>query len=384
MAEKLIFPKYKRSIVNLMSSIMKHYQVYSDYESIEEVDFLLSKAYKHVLLFVFDGMGEKALQAHLDKDDFLRQHMISPMESVFPPTTTAAMTSYYSGLTPAEHGWLGWSLPFRDYGAMVDIFPNTSSYTGMPMKTKRIAYREMPYESVYQSIHHSLGDRLDIHTIMPEDIYFPSKGNRHHPVRDLKHIRKVIQKITGGEKASFTAAYWPEPDSSMHTYGPYDEEIKDQLLLINGFIEELSRTLSDTLIIVSADHGQLTVEKEIQVHLDDEIRKMLVIPPALESRCASFFVKSQYLKKFPDVFEKRYGKDFRLYSHEEVKKRQLFGKGLYHSSFDDSIGDFIAVGIENAVLHFKTVGGKEPHHFKGHHAGMSDEEMLIPLIIIET
>ncbi len=384
MADKLIFPKYKRSIVNLMASIMKYYQVHSDYETIEEVDQVLGKSYKHLLLMVFDGMGQLSLKAHLQEDDFLRSYMRSPMESVFPPTTTAAMTSYYTGLAPGEHGWLGWSLPFRDYGGMVDIFPNTNSYDGTPVKTKRIAYRELPYESVYQKIHSAVGEHIEIHTVKPEEIYFPSKGNRHHPARDLKHMKKVIKKITAGDSESFTALYWPEPDASMHIYGPYDKAVKEQIVIINDFVRELGQTLKDTLIIVSADHGQLTITKEVELHLDEEISKMLVIPPALESRCASFFVKGKYLAEFPRAFEKKYGSGFRLYSHEEAKRIQLFGKGKPHPRFDDFVGDYIAVGIDNTLMHYKTIGGKEPHHFKGHHAGMSDEEMLIPLIIIET
>ena len=61
---------------------------------------------------------------------------------------------------------------------------------------------------------------------------------------------------------------------------------------------------------------------------------------------------------------------------------KLFGKGRYHERFHDFVGDYIAVAKSNAIIHYKVTGGKEPHHFKGHHAGVTDEEMLIPLIII--
>jgi len=65
-----------------------------------------------VVLMAFDGMGVDILEKHLPRESFLRENMIRYVTSVFPSTTTAAMTAYYSGLSPNEHGWLGWSLYF--------------------------------------------------------------------------------------------------------------------------------------------------------------------------------------------------------------------------------------------------------------------------------
>lgn len=382
MSDKLVMPRYERSIVNLMASIMEHYGVKSTYRTIKELDQELKKNYKNLLLMVFDGMGSRALDHHLEDDCFMMMHRKESIQSVFPPTTTAAMTSYYTGVSPAEHCWLGWSMHFRDYGAMVDVFTNRNSYTGKEMETKRIAYRELPYKSVYQKLHESMKDELEIHTLKPEEIYFPANGNRHHPIRDIDHMKKVINKVTANESRTFIAAYWPDPDLKMHMNGPYHQEVKDELDQINAFVEEVCENLTDTLVIISADHGQITIEKELDLELDEDIRKMLVLPPGIEGRCASFFVKSAQVDKFRKTFERKYGNDFRLYSHEEAKRIGLFGQGIIHDKFNDFIGDFIAVGIENTIIHFKTTGGKEPHHYKGHHAGMSDEEMMIPLIVI--
>jgi len=382
MSERLITPNYKKSIVNLMSSIMNYYGVKSSYKTLPGLDKALEKNYKHVVLIVFDGMGTRALEKHLPESCFMMKHMNGSIQSVFPPTTTAAMTTYYTGVAPAEHGWLGWSMYFRDYGAMVDVFTNRNSYNGNEMETKRIAYRELPYKSVYQKLHDVQKENLEIHTIKPEEIYFPSNGNRHHPIRDLDHMKKVIDKVTSKDLKTFTSAYWPNPDFEMHMHGPYDESVKNEIHAINAFIEELCADLSDTLVIVSADHGQIAIEKEVDLNLDHEIKDLLVMPPSIEGRCASFFVKSHCVEKFRTVFEKKYGDAFRLYSHDEVKRIKLFGHGPNHKNFDDYIGDYIAVGIENSLFYYKTIGGNEPHHFKGHHAGMSDEEMLIPLILI--
>lgn len=382
MKNTMSYPEYKCSIVNLMASIQKHYDVPTNYETIECVDKELSKDYQHVLLMVFDGLGAKALTHHLDELSFFRQHMTMAIQSVYPSTTTAAMTSYYTGVSPAEHGWLGWSLYFRDYGAMIDLFTNCNSYTGKVMDTKRIAYRELPFKSVYEKIHEQKGEQVNIHTIKPETIYFPSGSNRHHPIRDLKHMKKVLMKVNQQTGFTFTAAYWPNPDMLMHEFGPYDINVKDNIQMLNDFVEDLSKDLTDTLIIISADHGLTNITKEYDLHKDIELNKMLIIPPSVEGRAASFFVKQNELAHFRQVFEDKYGDEFVLYSHKEVVENQLFGKGVYHQKLDDFIGDYVACATGHSILHYKTTGGKNPHHFKGHHAGLTEEEMKIPLIII--
>lgn len=384
MSHQCQYPQYKKSIVNLMSSVLNYYEVDSSYPSIKVIDDELKKGYKHVALLIFDGLGTSAIKHHLDEHSILRKNMRTSIQSVYPPTTTAAMTSYYTGLSPAEHGWLGWSMYFKEYGAMVDLFTNCNSYTGLLMQTKRIAYRELPYKSVYEKIKDVNGNVIDIHTIKPEAIFFPSNGNRHHPVRDMKHFRKVMKRISNNEKRTFTSAYWPNPDMLMHEFGPYHDKVKENIIMINGFVDELVSGLSDTLLIISADHGLTDIEVEYDLSQDVELHEMLIIPPSIEGRATSFFVKKEKMQAFKDIFCRKYGHDFELYTHDEVISNELFGKGEYHQRFDDFVGDFMACAKGHGILYYKTVGGKEGHHFKGHHAGLTDEEMLIPLIMIDT
>ena len=46
--------------------------------------------------------------------------MKKELTSVYPCTTVAAMTSYRSGISPNEHGWLGWTLYFKETNRIVD------------------------------------------------------------------------------------------------------------------------------------------------------------------------------------------------------------------------------------------------------------------------
>lgn len=81
--------------------------------------------YKNVVILLLDGLGIDALQYHLSENSFFRKNLIKEYSTVFPPTTTSATTSIESGLTPLEHGWLGWSLYFSDIDKIVNAFINT-------------------------------------------------------------------------------------------------------------------------------------------------------------------------------------------------------------------------------------------------------------------
>ena len=107
-------PDYRRSIVNLTSSLLKHFDLETYHPSLSALDEVLKRDYKHILLVVLDGMGENILDAHLKQEDLLKQARKSTLTSVFPATTTAATTSLMSGKTPYEHGFLGWNQFFKN------------------------------------------------------------------------------------------------------------------------------------------------------------------------------------------------------------------------------------------------------------------------------
>lgn len=61
-------------------------------------------------------------------------------------------------------------------------------------------------------------------------------------------------------------------------------------------------------------------------------------------------------------------------------KQNLFGKGENHPRFKDFIGDYLAIGISDVSIFNSR---EEANHFIGVHAGMTEKEMMVPLIIIE-
>ena len=91
------------------------------------------------------------------------------------------------------------------------------------------------------------------------------------------------------------------------------------------------------------------------------------------------------LSSIPDVFicwfyfNELFGKYFTLYTKEDVIESKLFGDGTPCSIFEPALGDFIAIAENsNKCL---VVDGDDI--LVSQHAGYTDDEIYVPLIIID-
>ncbi len=122
---KLSFPNYDHSILGIPNSLLNHYGAKAHHKTLPVLDNYLKKKYKNVILIILDGMGVDMLQHNLSNFSFLRRHVKTKLSSVFPSTTVAAFTAHCCGLSPIEHGRLGWAPYFKHLKRVVEIVPNT-------------------------------------------------------------------------------------------------------------------------------------------------------------------------------------------------------------------------------------------------------------------
>lgn len=92
-------------------------------------------------------------------------------------------------------------------------------------------------------------------------------------------------------------------------------------------------------------------------------------------------IGSEFLRrKLPqDCFLRRHFRSNR--SSEEVFASGLFGPGTLHRKIDDFVGDYLACATGQTILRYRSLFNRPRTPFKGHHAGLCVEEMMVPLII---
>ena len=365
------YPNYDRSILSIASSVLNHFGVKDcQHKTLPEFDKLLEKDYKNVIVILFDGLGTSTLNHHLKEKDFLRKHYVTDISSVFPSTTVAATTSILSGYSPLECGWLGWDLYFEEIGENVAVFKNTLQRNGEPAAKYNVAHKYIPYKNIMQRIEKVKG-RKSAYCVA-----FFSKFR----IRSVEDICKTIYKLSKKRKKKYIYAYWHQPDGAMHGHGVTSPEAHKEILHINSEVEQLCSKLKDSLVIITADHGLCD---SVNLFLEDypKLYDMLKIAPSIEpGRAMSLFVKDGLQETFKNEFNKHFGDSFRLMTKDEVFSENILGYGKPHPRTSGFVGDFLAIATTEKTL----FTAREEHEFVGVHAGLTEEEMTVPFIAIET
>lgn len=380
----LSYPDYNRSILNIVSAIMKYYRRPYEYPTLPKLDVQLERFYKNVVLIVLDGMGTDMLESNLKPDEFLRKNFVQNVTSVFPSTTASAMTSYYTGVSPNEHGWLGWSMFFKEFCRTIDVFTNVDTYTKQPAATLNAAEFVMPYETIFQSISESIIGEVQPFTISQSKVNISGKGHIHKTAEKFERVCELIKLIAATDQQTFTYVQWCSPDDTAHRTGCYSDETKEKLTSISRMLEDLCKSLTDTLIIVSADHGMIDITDEVRIDRIPEINECLILPPFIESRAMSFYVKSDRKTDFERAFSNYFAHDFLLLSRYDVFDKKILGEGTSHPKTLDFIGDYFACAISDIGLRYQTLNAKPKNLNKANHGGLTEKEMTVPLIIANT
>ena len=376
------FPDYSHANLNLVHSLLKYYGVESNRKGLKEIDVLLcTRKYKKIVLLVMDGLGYHNLKNY-NSNSFLASKDKGPISTIYPSTTAAVMTMYESGLPAFESGWVSWSTHFKSLNRSIDLFTGKDSLT---QEAVSYPYRDLiKYESIYKKIRNK-NPNLDIYQLYPEKINKDAEPCVQLKYQTIVDLVDKLNELCSDNNEKFIFAYCNEPDASMHTLGPDAKEIH----LIMDEFDDLMKVFynnldNETLVIVTADHGQIEITKTYYFNEYQDLMDMLVMPPLLEGRVRSFFVKSEYRDVFEEKFKNYFADDFILCTKDDVYICDLFGDGKEHELFKDSIGDYIAIAVKNAVIDYiSPFLGDDGFVFKGHHAGLCKEEMEVPLIILK-
>lgn len=382
--ENIVLPNYDHCILSTMTSFLKYYNVDTEHKSLKSLDVELSKKkYKNVIFIILDGMGEHILN-NISKDGYLYNNKIDCVTSVYPSTTTAALTSYYSGKTPYETGWIAWSQYFKEYGRALDMFSHNESYLIEPLirPRKDIFKTDMKYESIFHKIEKA---SPNVKTFEIEPEYAERRGNRNITADTVDEIALNIKDICSLDGEKFILAYCDNPDGLLHKFGTDSAEVKEFVLDAENKIKELRANLpDDTIIVVSADHGHKNIEKSYSITDYPELWECFLMPPSFESRALNFYIKENMKEQFVERFNSLFGKEFWLINREEfLNKRKFLGTGFKHHKIDDFVGDYIAMSVAGSMIRIETFLSEGKPVKKSTHCGLSKEEMEVPVIVLE-
>lgn len=360
----MIYPDYKNNIVNIAGSIEKYFDLKSEVSSLGEIDEILySYKPKNVVVILFDGMGYNLINEKLP-NSFLTNNIVKRVTSTCPSTTTSATTSIMTGKYPCTHGYLGWDMYYKKENAFVTMFTNKykDSDEEYPFN---IAQKYFPFKTIT--------DRILENGKYYSKIVFPIKYEETY--NDIDEMLLMIKSNLNIKEKNYVYAYYMDPDSMLHVNGNDSKEVLSILKMINDKCEKFANDLNDTLLIITADHGHIDND---YIYLCDypDLFDLITSNVWLEGRCCAFNVTDKVL--FKELFNKYFSEYFKLMSKDEVIESKLFGLNNENKYFEDLIGDFIALAKSDKIFKYKRGG----HIFKSNHAGFTEKEMYVPLIMV--
>ena len=380
------YPDYDNCIAGIPNSVLRSMGLEPGRRTLELFDrYLEGRCYENVVVILLDGMGKNIMDANLPKDGFFASHLVGILSSTFPPTTVAATTSIQSGKEPCEHGWLGWDCYYPQIDKNVTVFLNKETGTDEQAENYNVAWRYCGYESTVDKL---LKAGVQAYNAMPFLEPFPDT---------FEKICDRIAGLCGKPGRKYIYSYWREPDHMMHEKGCFGRDAKELLGRLEAQVEELCERISEskaveneciknkpkegdgTLVIVTADHGHIDT-KGVALIDYPKICECLSRLPSIEPRALNFFVKPGMEEQFVSEFNRRFSEKFRLFTKAEVLENKLFGRGTEHPAFHDMLGDYLAVATGDLCIYNTR---EEADFFIGAHAGLTAEEMTIPLILVE-
>lgn len=387
---EFISPDYNGgSIVNLMSSIAKSFGAKNMYPTLRILPPERLKHARNIILIVIDGLGFEFLKKE-GKGSFLSRHLAGSMTSVFLPTTAAALTTLLTGVAPQQHAFTGWDMNLKEIGIVCTVLPFIPKFGGQLLSAQGIKM-----DGILEQESFFCGIKANNFTINPKALAyseFSKLTSRNSKILDYNSLdeffAKIKKAVKSGSGKKYVYAYWPYFDSISHKHGAWHKKAKLHLKKMDNKLKRFVKIIAGTktLLIITADHGLTSTPPERIIWIEDhpKLKECLSLPLCGEGRTAFCYVHPAKARQFEDYVRKNLKKYCHIFRSQELISKNFFGLFAPNLKLSDRIGDYVLVCKENYIIKDKLCNAsKNARQSIGHHGGISREEMIVPLILVD-
>lgn len=383
----LFKPDYKSlSIVNLSNFVLNHFKaqtIHTPYP-LEDLAPGITQNVEKIVFFLIDALGMHSLEKLMNKERVFHEYTILRATSVFPTTTSAAITSLLTATTPIEHGVLGYILYIKQLGTLLNMIELSSPIMGKVTST--LSSRDLMFEKTVFERLLEVGVRSFVITSKTiRNSGLSTLVNAGASIRSYQSFGDMFSKfreILQEDGPSFSFVYWGLLDSIGHKLGIDSDAFESELYWL---LKMLSREIlpilpRNVLLVILGDHGQIHTpwEREVWWSWKDDISKFFSIPPGGEMRMMHIYTTEQ--KEVIKYLSEKYADRALIMTKEEALNLQLFGNtaSVLNKSIE-RIGEVILIAKENYSFYFKYTGKEES--LKSKHGGLTLQELIVPLML---
>ena len=353
---------------------------------------------RRVVLIILDALGYRTLQGMWVRgegstfSDLAGAGLMVPLTSVFPSTTAAALISLSTGRPPAEHGWLAYTMYLRELGIaanaillcpvwtrksdlLLDWGLEPESLIPIPTMAENLAAMGVTTGAVFSAHFQGTGFSTMLYRGVAE-----IRGHLH--ASDFWVQLRHLLAETRGQRA-LIMAYWSGLDTLAHAYGPDTDLCEAEFrtvsyLLAREFLASLPlEDREGTLLLITADHGQLYVPSEhiLTAGKDPTLARNLMVPIMGESRAAFVYPRPGRAESIRSYLTSAFPGWFTVLDSAWALEAGLMGKPIIDETYARA-GELLILPNEDHAL--QQTRPSVP--LVGRHGGLTEEEMLVPLL----
>jgi len=378
----MVRPDYAgNGFVNLVASLVEAHGGAPRHPTLDCLPVAELRSARNVVFLIVDGLGDNYLQAN-GQGGPLATHRRASISAVFPSTTATAITTSFTGASPLEHGLTGWFTYFSEAACVgsplryqrrgekaslgvppARLFTESSLFDGLTTRSIVVSYRPI-IDSTYNVHHCGRAERC---------AYDNLEG----------FLEQTVGAVRSGQARKLVYAYWPEFDALSHHHGVGSAEVRAHFAALDAVFGELMARLAgtDTLLVLTEDHGFIDCPADEAVELPPALSSMLRFPLCGERRVAFCHVheRKAFLEKAKALFQDR----AEVRPSQELVDEGWFGPGRPHAHFAERIGD-VALVMRGRGTVKDWVPGEARYLHASDHGGTSEDEMRIPLVVAKT
>lgn len=339
----------------------------------------------HYLFVLVDGLGMN-LRDRFPPDGFFATALQTDIRSVFPSTTSVALTSLATGLWPAEHGLTGWWTHFPEHRRVIAPLIFTERGTHLPCERLGLTVEDLiPASPILGSFFRNPASYLPRAITGGRYATWSRDGTPIRAFRSFAHLRRMAKRDMASVRGpSYRYLYLLTVDKLSHKHGIGSPEVAAEVRRIDRLLVRLRETLPMSVrIVVTADHGLVDVppERHFTWRDDDAVCAHVIGGQSGEGTTPVFHVKPGHDEAFLTEFARTSAaQSFTLYRPDELAERGLYGPEPLSEGARLHLGDYVGISVEPARLEYVPPGADPVNHI-GVHGGLRPAEVDIPLFV---
>lgn len=391
--DHFILPEYKLlNICNIQSIVGRLFSAKNLMKSRFADEWIgETKGIEKVVLFIVDGLGYYRLISFMEKHmgifrEMAEKNVLRALSSTFPSTTSTALTSIFTGLTPSEHSVIGYNMYVPHYGVIFNTLSMNLAYghIGGIDLAEDFSKISSPWLPLLKN------EGCEVKTFTRRNLVRSGLSNvihRHQEIISYNLSTDLMVQLRRALKRPgrlFACVYYPGVDTLEHGYGPYSEEASAEIesfenIVKNQLIDRLpDETKRETLMLVTSDHG--VVQTMRTYFLDTPgINDSFLIPPTGDMRATYLFPKYEQEEKLREALTEKL-EGMSVLQSTILIDNEAFGPAKTSNLLKTAVGKLSVVSQHKNIILYPYHTGNRSQRVQGAHGGMTPEEMLVPLL----